>query len=287
MIFKRKNKGITKHAGKVQTAKGIQNLIPSKLCALFTKQDLKTEMLMSQGGQLRSQQPTEEIKELSSFVDEQGISKTPIKMGRPRKFPESGFYTKNMRLDILNKNLLRGVKRHLVGLFRLFCINSGLFQYESLSQDLLQLQRMKFEITDDLYEQAMQGFVPYFLQLEAFGTDSSACQTLGDSEKLKELLTVFIDPSKSLDTKFPGTEKLLKREFHGMLYAYSHIKLERFLVLPEMRLLLAKMLSGDSLTKVLSTNQTLSMEEDIYRKCAEMILEKAQKHEQSLVSNDL
>ncbi|CAI2386142.1 unnamed protein product [Moneuplotes crassus] len=203
--------------------------------------------------------------------------------GRPREFPQTEFYTKNMRLDVLNKALVRAAKREFTELFRLFCINSGLFQPEDsdggldavIASDPSEVLKMNFDMPDEQFDEAMQRFVPYALQVES---PEDVSDVHGELDNLKQFLTVLVDPDKGSSVLFPGTDKLLKDELRSLCFSYSHSKLDAFMVLPEMRFVLAKVLSPEYIDSFIAKNPTLSENEGLYKQCAELMLQKMSKH---------
>ncbi|CAI2386466.1 unnamed protein product [Moneuplotes crassus] len=203
--------------------------------------------------------------------------------GRPREFPQTEFYTKNMRLDVLNKALVRAARREFTELFRLFCINSGLFQPEDpegdldavIASDPSEVLKMNFGMSDEQFDEAMQKFVPYALQVES---PEDVSDVHGELDNLKQFLTVLVDPDKGSSVLFPGTDKLLKDELRSLCFSYSHSKLDAFMVLPEMRFVLAKVLSPEYIDSFIAKNPTLSENEGIYKQCAELMLQQMSKH---------
>ncbi|CAI2387392.1 unnamed protein product [Moneuplotes crassus] len=160
-------------------------------------------------------------------------------------------------------------------MFRVFCVDSGLYHYENLSKDPLHLQKMKFEMPDDKFEEAMQSFIGHILEQDASEGDDPTTEEL---QSLKEFLIVFIDFTRDSSVMLPGTTRLLKNELQSLFYSYSHRKFGIFLEVPEMRFVMARVLNPEYIGTLISKNPTLNENEDLYRKCAEIILEKVDSH---------
>ncbi|CAI2387568.1 unnamed protein product [Moneuplotes crassus] len=207
----------------------------------------------------------------------QGTKQPKVKRGRgrPRKYQDPDMYTRNIRMDTNDKAIIRAVRKEFIEFFRLFCVKSGFYNYENLSNDPLYIRSMKFEMSDDKFNEAMQEFVPFILQQD---TTETVCLTDETLENMNKFLTVFVDFYKGPTITFPGSNKLMKDEMRSLFYSYSHRKFEAFLAVPEMRFVLHKVLNPGYIDTLISKNTTLKENEDIYNKCAEMILEKVEKH---------
>lgn len=225
----------------------------------------------------QSKSDNEEVKETSNNSNNEENKEPRPKRGRgrPRKYQNPDFYTRNTRLDINEKTLIRAARREFVEMFRVFCLSTELYTSDVQLDDHAEILKMKFEMNDDEFDRAMNAFIPHILQQETSDAVNSLYSQL---QNLKDFLTVLIDPSKGTSVVFPGTTRLLNDEMRSLFFSYSHRKLETFLAVPEMRYVLHKTLNSESIDTLIAKNPTLSDNEALYKECAEKIMDKVARH---------
>ncbi|CAI2375360.1 unnamed protein product [Moneuplotes crassus] len=226
---------------------------------------------------LQRKSDNEEAKECCQEANNEETKEPRSKRGRgrPRKYQNPDFYTRNTRLDINDKTLIRAVRREFVQWFRVFCISTGLHTSDVQLDDHAEILKMRFEMSDGEFDNAMDAFIPHILQQE---TSDSMNSLYSQLQNLKDFLIVLIDPSKGTSIMFPGTTRLLKDEMRSLFFSYSHRKLEVFLAVPEMRYVLHKTLNSEYIDTLIAKNPTLNESEALYKECAEKIMDKVTRH---------
>lgn len=158
-----------------------------------------------------------------------------------------------VRLDVMNKTLLRAVKR----------------EYSEFHTAFWQRNGIKTPVPHNDFIDSVDKFIVYILGWEDPVNIKENYDNLGN---LTQVLGVFIDFCKMKKIAKNNSEKDFLKNFYNLLYSYSHKKFNEFLETPEIRFLLKKMLNEDYIDTLISKNETLQVKGNGYKECAAIIV---------------
>ena len=146
----------------------------------------------------------------------------------------------------MNKTLLRAVRREYADYFNMFCQRSDI----------------PTPVPAKSFIRVIEMFINYILGWEDPAEIRDSYDGLRD---LPRMLGIFIDFCKMKKLAKDSQEKEFLRKFYDLLYSYSHQKFNEFLMIPEIRFLLRKMLEVDYIDTLIAKNETLQEKAEGYK----------------------
>ena len=185
------------------------------------------------------------------------------KKGRPRNFPNIDDPDGTLRLDVMNKTIIRAVRREYSDYFYIYCRING----------------VSIPIQTNQFVKTIEKFVEYMMGWEDPKEVEEMYSGLHD---LPKILGIFINYCKMKKVMKTKNDKRSLFGFYDLLYNYSHQKFNQFLKIPEIRFLLKKMLSVNYIDTLISKHQTMQGKVEGYREWAAIILSNIEHNEMTI-----